>query len=333
MLKIQNAARNSTEWFENVERYTAFEAPQFAYSLLTRSQRISHENLRLRDAGVRRAHGGWFADARRTSRRTGAADVHAVHAARRHACRIASSSRRWRSTRAATARPTTTTSCTWAAARTAAPALVFTEMTCVSRRTRASRPGCAGMYAPRARDAWRRIVDYVHARTPAKIALQLGHAGPEGLDAARLGGRRTSRSPAGNWPLIAPSAIAYGPRNQVPRAMTADRHGSRRATSSSRAAQWAAECGFDWLELHCAHGYLLSAFICPLTNRRDDAYGGSLENRCRYPLEVFRAMRAVWPADKPMSVRISAHDWAAGGNTPRRCGRRSRGYSRRRAPT
>ena len=120
--------------------------------------------------------------------------------------------------------------------------------------------------------------------------------------------------PAGNWPLLAPSALAYGVRNQVPRMMTmADM--DRVRDDFVRAARWAAECGFDWLELHCAHGYLLSAFICPLTNRRDDEYGGSLENRCRYPLEVFRAMRTVWP-DKPFSVRISAHDWAPGGNTP-----------------
>src|SRR6266542_5137059 len=118
-----------------------------------------------------------------------------------------------------------------------------------------------------------------------------------------------------NWPLIAPSAIRYGPHNQMPRAMT--RADMDRVTADFvRAAEWGAQCGFDWLELHCAHGYLLSAFICPLTNHRSDDYGGSLENRCRYPLEVFAAMRAVWPAERPMSVRISAHDWAPGGNMP-----------------
>ena len=121
--------------------------------------------------------------------------------------------------------------------------------------------------------------------------------------------------PEGNWPLIAPSPIPYGPNNQTPREMTRDDM-ERVKAEFVQAARWGLEAGFDWLELHCAHGYLLSAFICPLTNQRSDAYGGSLENRCRYPLEVFAAMRAAWPADRPMSVRISAHDWAPGGNTP-----------------
>jgi anthraniloyl-CoA monooxygenase len=191
--------------------------------------------------------------------------------------------------------------------------LVFTEMTCVSADARIS-PGCAGMYKDEHKAAWKRIADYVHRRTPAKIAMQLGHAGPKG--STQLGWEDADEPlPSGNWPLVAPSALAYGPHNQVPRMMTPSDM-ARVKADFVRAAQWAAECGFDWLELHCAHGYLLSAFICPLTNRRDDAYGGSLENRCCYPLEVFRAMRAVWPADKPLSVRISAHDWAPGGNTP-----------------
>ena len=190
--------------------------------------------------------------------------------------------------------------------------LVFTEMVCPSADARIS-PGCAGMYRPEHRDAWKRIVDYVHARTPAKIALQLGHAGPKG--STQLGWEEADEPlPAANWPLIAPSALSYGPRNQLPSAMT-DPDMNRVKADFVRAAQWGAECGFDWLELHCAHGYLLSAFISPLTNTRDDAYGGSLENRCRYPLEVFAALRAVWPVDRPMSVRISAHDWAPGGNT------------------
>ncbi len=154
----------------------------------------------------------------------------------------------------------------------------------------------------------------MHARTTAKIALQLGHAGPKG--STQLGWEDADVPlPGGNWPLIAPSAIAYGPANQVPRAMTRDDM-DRVRDDFVRAARWGAEAGFDWLELHCAHGYLLSAFLCPLTNHRDDEYGGSLANRCRFPLEVFRAMREAWPADRPMSVRISAHDWAPGGNTP-----------------
>jgi anthraniloyl-CoA monooxygenase len=197
--------------------------------------------------------------------------------------------------------------------------LVFTEMTCPSPDARITH-GCAGLYKPEHRDAWKRIVDYVHERTPAKIALQLGHAGPKGATHRpwQDGGENEPLpvdGPEPRWPLIAPSAIPYGPQDLLPRAMTRDDM-ERVKADFVRAAQWGAQCGFDWLELHCAHGYLLSAFICPLTNRRTDEYGGSLDNRCRYPLEVFAAMRAVWPADKPMSVRISAHDWAPGGNTP-----------------
>jgi anthraniloyl-CoA monooxygenase len=191
--------------------------------------------------------------------------------------------------------------------------LVFTEMTCVSPEGRIS-PGCAGMWNDHQRDAWKRIVAFVHANSDAKIGLQLGHSGPKG--STQLGWEAIDEPlPAGNWPLLAPSAIAYGPGNQVPREMT---HADMRAVERQfvDAARRGAECGFDMLELHCAHGYLLSSFICPLTNRRSDEYGGPLENRMRFPLEVFRAMRAVWPQDKPMSVRISAHDWAPGGNTP-----------------
>jgi anthraniloyl-CoA monooxygenase len=170
------------------------------------------------------------------------------------------------------------------------------------------------MYAPQHALAWKRIVDYVHTRTSAKMAVQLGHAGPKG---STQRGWETADAPlpVGNWPLIAPSAIPYGPDNQIPHAMTgADM--ARVRDEFVRAARWAINAGFDWLELHNAHGYLLSAFLSPLTNVRADDYGGSLQNRCRFPLEVFRAVREVWPAERPMSVRLSAHDWAPGGNTP-----------------
>ncbi|MEP6997871.1 MAG: bifunctional salicylyl-CoA 5-hydroxylase/oxidoreductase, partial [Betaproteobacteria bacterium] len=314
VLKIQNAARNSTEWFENVDRYTGLEAEQFAYSLLTRSQRISHENLRLRDrdyiAGIER----WFA-AR-----------HQAPAGERPAPPMFTPFRLRGLTllNRVVVSPMAQYSCVdgtpddyylvhLGSRAIGGAGLVFTEMTCVSADARIS-PGCAGMYLESHRVAWRRIVDYVHARTPAKIGMQLGHAGPKG--STQLGWEDADEPlPAGNWPLFAPSPMAYGAHNQTPRTMTRDDM-DRVQADFLRAARWAAECGFDWLELHCAHGYLLSAFICPLTNRRDDAYGGSLENRCRYPLEVFRAMRAAWPEERPMSVRISAHDWAPGGNTP-----------------
>ena len=316
VLKIQNAARNSTEWFENVKRYTALEAEQFAYSLLTRSQRISHENLRLRDAGYVRGVESWFAA------RAGVGDAPRPPMFTPYVLRGLELANR------VVVSPMAQYSCVdglpddyylvhLGSRAHGGAGLVFTEMVCVSPDARISL-GCAGLWNDEQQRGWKRIVDYVHARTPAKIALQLGHAGPKGStqkgweDAdepiVEAGGAR-------NWPLIAPSAIAYGPRNQVPREMTrADMDAVRDAFVA--ATKRGAAAGFDWIELHCAHGYLLSAFLCPLTNRRTDDYGGSLENRCRWPLEVFRAMRAAWPGDRPMSVRISAHDWAPGGNTP-----------------
>jgi len=190
--------------------------------------------------------------------------------------------------------------------------LVFTEMTNVSADARIS-PGCAGMYKPEHEGAWRRIVEFVHRNTEAKIGLQLGHAGPKG--STQLGWEEPDEPlQSDNWPLIAPSALAYGPNNQLPLEMTrADLE--RVKADFVRAARMGADCGFDILELHCAHGYLLSSFITPLTNRRSDEYGGSLENRLRFPLEVFAALRGVWPVEKPMSVRISATDWVPDGIT------------------
>jgi anthraniloyl-CoA monooxygenase len=191
--------------------------------------------------------------------------------------------------------------------------LVFTEMTCIAPEARIS-PGCAGMWNEEQTQAWKRVVDFVHARSSAKIGLQLGHAGPKG--STQLGWESIDEPlPHDNWPLIAPSAIPYGLHNQTPHAMTREDM-DRVREQFVRAARTGVRCGFDVLELHCAHGYLLSSFISPLTNWRTDEFGGALENRLRYALEVFRAMRAVWPEDKPMSVRISAHDWAPGGNTP-----------------
>ena len=312
VLKIQNAARNSTEWFEHVARYAGLPVEQFAYSLLTRSQRISHENLRLRDRAFVEDLERWFA-ARTHLPAQPVPPMFTPFTLRGVTLR-----------NRVVVSPMAQYSCVdgtpddyylvhLGSRAHGGAGLVFTEMTCVAADARIS-PGCAGMYLPEHRAAWRRIVDYVHRRTPARIGLQLGHAGPKG--STQVGWEDADEPlPEGNWPLIAPSAIAYGPRNQVPRAMTADDF-ARVRNEFVRAAQWGADCGFDWLELHCAHGYLLSAFICPLTNRRTDEYGGTLANRCRFPLEVFRAMRAAWPAERPMSVRISAHDWASGGNTP-----------------
>jgi anthraniloyl-CoA monooxygenase len=188
--------------------------------------------------------------------------------------------------------------------------LVFTEMTCVGPQARIT-PGCAGMYDEAHVAAWTRIVDFVHAHSEAKICLQLGHAGPKG--STRLGWDGMDEPlETGNWPLIGPSAVAWSPAHQLPQPMTrADMQSVLAAFV--RATAMAERCGFDMIELHCAHGYLLSAFITPLSNRRTDAYGGTLDNRLRFPLEVFSAIRAAWPEQKPMSVRISATDWVDDG--------------------
>jgi anthraniloyl-CoA monooxygenase len=187
-------------------------------------------------------------------------------------------------------------------------------MTCVSPEGRIT-PGCTGLYAPAHEAAWKRIVDFIHAETDAKVAIQLGHSGPKG--STQLGWETMDAPLAhGNWPVMGPSPVAWSPANQVPREMTRADMGAVR-DQFVRAAQMAERAGFDMLELHYAHGYLMSAFITPLTNRRTDAYGGSLENRMRLPLEIYAAVRAAWPAEKPISVRISANDWVgADGVTP-----------------
>jgi anthraniloyl-CoA monooxygenase len=191
--------------------------------------------------------------------------------------------------------------------------LVMAEMTDVSREGRIS-PGCAGMYKPEHVTAWKRIVDFVHGRSPAKIGLQLAHAGRKG-STRRLWEGIDEPLPSGNWALVSASPIPYFPHSQIPKAMERGDMEAVRDTFA-RAARMAEEAGFDLLELHFAHGYLLASFLSPLTNRRADAYGGSLGNRARFPLEVFDAVRAVWPAARPVSVRISATDWAEGGMTP-----------------
>jgi len=188
--------------------------------------------------------------------------------------------------------------------------LVFTEMTCVTREGRIS-PGCTGMYAAEHVAAWKRIVKFVHDSSRAKICLQLGHSGPKGSTKLIWEGMDEPLE-RDNWPVVGPSAIPYAAVNQIPLELTRAQMDAIRS-AFVRAAEMGLEAGFDMLELHCAHGYLLSSFITPLRNRRTDEYGGPLENRLRYPLEVFRAMRAVWPKERPMSVRISATDWVDGG--------------------
>jgi len=307
VLRLQSAARNSTEWFEHIERYLHLDPVQFNYSLLTRSQRISHENLRARDKAWLESAEMWFEEqATREKPRQSRPPMFTPFRLRelRLKNRIVVSP--MAQYRAVDGTPTDWHLVHYAERAKGGAGLVTTEMTCVSPHGRIS-PGCAGLYAPEHEAAWKRIVDFIHAETDAKIGMQLGHSGPKG--STQLGWQTMDAPlPDDNWEVIGPSPVAWSPHNQVPREMTrADMDVVRE--DFVRAAKMAARAGFDLLELHCAHGYLLSAFITPLTNRRADAYGGSLENRMRFPLEIYHAVRAVWPPAKPISVRISASDW------------------------
>jgi len=310
-LRLQSAARNRMEWFENVERYVHLDPLQFSYTLLTGSQRIGHENLRQRDPRYVETVETWLAE------RSGAGTKAIPPMFTPFRLRALELKNR------VVVSPMAMYSCVegvpgdfhlvhLGSRALGGAGLIFTEMTCVARDARIT-PGCAGLWNDAQAQAWKRIIEWVHAHSDAKIGLQLGHAGPKG--STQLGWERMDEPlPSGNWPLLAASAMPYGPRNQTPRAMTREDRDMVRGQFVA-AARRGAQCGFDMLEFHCAHGYLMSSFICPLTNRRSDEYGGTIENRMRYPLEVLGAIRAVWPADKPISVRISAHDWAPGGNT------------------
>jgi anthraniloyl-CoA monooxygenase len=306
VLKLQSAARNSLEWFEEVERYLHLDPVQFNYSLLTRSQRISHENLRLRDPEWLGGAEAWF---HRQSGNTGnirRAPMFAPFRLRdlQLANRVVVSP--MAQYRAVDGCPTDWHFAHYAERAKGGAGLIYIEMTCVSPEGRIT-PGCTGFYAPEHEKAWTRLVDFVHAETETKICAQIGHSGPKG--STQLGWLESDAPlETGNWPVMAASDVPWSPENQVPKPM--DRADMDRVKAEFVAsADMAARCGFDMLEIHAAHGYLLSSFITPLTNRRADEYGGPLENRMRYPLEVFEAVRAVWPASKPISMRISANDW------------------------
>ncbi|MDQ6931780.1 MAG: bifunctional salicylyl-CoA 5-hydroxylase/oxidoreductase [Candidatus Eremiobacteraeota bacterium] len=306
VLRLQSAARNSTEWFENVKRYAALSPEQFAYSLLTRSQRISHENLRLRDKSYVERIETWL---------SGAEPVPPMFTPFRLRDltlrnRVAVSPMDMYS--AVDGLPTDFHLVHLGSRALGGAGLVYTEMTCVSPEGRITH-GCTGMYLPDHLTAWQRITAFMHANSEAKVCMQLGHSGPKGATKLMWEGMDEPLED-GAWEVVGPSAVAYGEQNQTPRELTVPemQHILEEFVQSTRMAQAA---GFDMLELHCAHGYLLSSFITPLQNRRRDRYGGSLANRLRYPLEVFGAMRSVWPAQKPMSVRISATDWLEGGIT------------------
>ena len=315
-LRLQSAARNRMEWFENVARYVHLDPVQFSYTLLTGSQRIGHDNLRMRDSRYVERVESWVAE------NSGLPSKPVPPMFTPFRLRGLTLKNR------VVVSPMAMYSCAdgvpddfylvhLGSRALGGAGLVFTEMTCVAPEARIS-PGCAGHVERRAGAG---VEAHRGLRTRAQQRRDRAAARPrraQGLHPVGLGTDRRAIAAArssGNWPLIAPSAISYGPHNQVPRAMTREDL-ERVRDQFVRATRMGARCGFDILELHCAHGYLLSSFICPLTNQRTDEYGGSLDNRLRFPLEVFRAMRAAWPGDKPMSVRISAHDWAPGGNTP-----------------
>lgn len=315
----QRAAQVSLEWFENTERYTELDPIQFTLSLLTRSLRVTHENLRVRDpAFVEQVNQFVVAEAEKqtgTKLQPGKKPPPPMFTPFRLRDLVLDN------------RVVVSPMCQYSAENgtvddwhlvhlgsraMGGAGLVISEMTDVSADGRIS-PGCAGMYDPSHVPAWKRIVDFVHTQTRAKIGIQLAHAGRKGAT-GRLWEAMDEPLPVGGWPLMAASAIPYLAHSQVPRAMTRADMDAVRA-DFVRSAEMAEAAGFDLIELHFAHGYLLASFVSPLTNQREDDYGGPLENRMRFPLEVFDAVRAVWPSRKPVSVRISATDWVPGGTT------------------
>ena len=309
VIKLQSAARNSTQWFEDVPHYTELEPIQFAYSLLTRSQRVSHENLRLRDKPWLEGVESWFAE-RATGKQGQRAvppmftpyTLHGMELANR----VVVSPMATYSAEDGT--PNDFHLVHLGARAQGGAGLIFTEMTCVSPEGRIT-PGCTGIYNDGHATAWKRIVDFTHAAGAAKICLQLGHSGAKG--ATKIGWEGMDEPlEDGAWELIAPSPMAWSTANAVPREMTRDDMEEVKA-QFLRALELGEQAGFDMVELHFAHGYLLSAFITPLSNRREDDYGGALENRMRFPLEILAAVRERW--QKPLSVRISATDWVKGG--------------------
>jgi anthraniloyl-CoA monooxygenase len=329
-LRLQNAARNSMEWFEHVKRYIHLEPEQFAYSLLTRSQRVSHENLRLRDSTYVTGMERWLAS------RASLEGVEPepprspmIRAGKHHDeqapppmftpfrlrgltlhNRVIVSPMDMYS--AIDGTPNDFHLVHLGARALGGAALAMTEMVCVSPEARITL-GCTGLYNDEHLAAWKRIVTFVHEWSDAKICLQLGHSGRKG--ATRLPWEGTDIPLEDlHWERIGPSPITYGPTLPPPREMTREDM-ERVKNDFVRSTTLAQEAGFDMIELHCAHGYLLSSFLTPVSNRRSDEYGGSAANRMRYPLEVFTAMREVWPEKKPMSVRVSATDWVEDGLT------------------
>lgn len=316
--KTQHAADVSLVWFEQLRRFWDFDPLRFAFGLMTRSKAITYDNLALRAPAFVAAIDELVAQevgpqARR--KRDGKPVPPAFQPFRLREMEIGN--RMVLSPMcqysAEEGLPTDWHLMHYGSRAVGGPGLIVTEMTCVAADARITH-GCTGLYTDAQEAAWTRIVDFVHANSSAKFCLQLGHAGRKG--ATRLMWDGMDRPLAdGAWPIISASPLPYYPESQVPREMTrADM--DRVRGEFVAAAERGERAGFDMLELHCAHGYLLASFLSPLTNQRTDAYGGSVENRLRYPLEVFRALRETWPREKPMSVRVSATDWKAGGLSP-----------------
>ncbi|MGD0604053.1 MAG: bifunctional salicylyl-CoA 5-hydroxylase/oxidoreductase [Streptosporangiaceae bacterium] len=304
----QRAAQASLEWFENIGQYADQDPHQFAFNMVTRSRRVSYDNLRLRDPEFVAEADRLFALRANSAEarppmfqpfRLGGLDL---------ANRVVVSPMDMYSARDGV--PGDFHLVHLGSKALGGAGLVMTEMVCVGPAGRIT-PGCTGIYTAEQEESWRRITGFVHDHTEAKIGIQLGHSGRKGSTRLMWDGMDTPL-PEGNWEVCGPSALPYADRSQTPRELTQDGLDEIRAQFTA-AAQAAARAGFDLLELHCAHGYLLSSFLSPLTNQRTDGYGGSLAARLRYPLEVFDAVRAAWPQDRPMTVRISATDWCEGG--------------------
>ncbi|MDI3402382.1 bifunctional salicylyl-CoA 5-hydroxylase/oxidoreductase [Streptomyces cavernicola] len=304
----QRAARASLQWFEELGRYVDQPPRRFAFNLLTRSRRVTHDNLRLRDAEFTRRVEEEFGCPPGTPPMFTPLRLRELELRNR----VVVSPMDMYS--AVDGVPGDFHLVHLGARALGSPGLVMTEMVCVSEQGRIT-PGCAGLWTDGQAEAWRRIVDFTHTQAPGTaIGLQLGHSGRKGSTKLMWEGIDDPLD-EGNWPLVAPSPLPYKPGvSQVPRELAVTELPLIREEFAA-AARRGADAGFDLLELHCAHGYLLSGFLSPLTNRRTDAYGGTLENRLRFPLEVFDAVREVWPDERPMTVRISATDWAEGGTS------------------
>jgi anthraniloyl-CoA monooxygenase len=309
VLRLQSAARNRMQWFENVARYVHLPPEQFAYSLLTGSQRIGHANLKVRDPRFVADYERWLASRDGTAgarppmflpfRLRGMTLVNRV---------VVSPMAQYS---AVDGVPGDWHLVHYGHRALGGAGLLYTEMTCVSAHGRIS-PGCTGLWNETQRAAWARIVAFVHDNSPARFCLQLGHSGRKG--STQLGWEEPDHPLlAGNWPVLAPSPLPYfAGVSQLPVEM--DHTAMERVKAEFvRATRLGAAAGFDMLELHMAHGYLLASFLSPLTNHRADEYGGCVDNRVRFPLAVLSAVRAAWPAEKPLSVRLSASDWADGG--------------------